>query len=364
MQHPSRVGKYDVEKYLGGSMARVYRAKDSVLGRRVALKLLSESGVADPEAKQRFLQEARVASSIRHENIVGIYDFGEDQGRPYIVMEFVEGESLRDAIRNGHLGDLRSRLKLALAIAGAVDHIHSRKIIHRDLKPDNIHVNAEGKALLMDFGIAKAEGVQLTKVGFTLGTPYYMPPEQVLGKPLTPQADVYAFGILLYELVTGIRPVTDGSVDHIFQAILTEPLNMEPLKALKPPPALESLIERCTAKHADRRPPGLGEVRAILQAIMKGLPGTSPGVQKPAHETIPPAVPHPNLKETPAANSPRAAAAISPRKLQAASDALPKFVQMLPAGLRTQSGLTLLSCSAVLVVVALLLGILKLADAI
>ena len=177
--------------------------------------------MADPEAKQRFLQEARVASSIRHENIVGVYDFGEDQGRPFIVMEFVEGESLRDAIRLHHLGDLRSRLKIALAIARAVDHIHTRKIIHRDLKPDNIHVDSQGKALLMDFGIAKTEGVQLTRVGFTLGTPYYMPPEQVLGKPLTPQADVYAFGILLYELLTGVRPVKDGSVDQIFQAILS-----------------------------------------------------------------------------------------------------------------------------------------------
>jgi serine/threonine-protein kinase len=371
MENPSRVGKYDVEKYLGGSMARVYRAKDSVLGRRVALKILSESGMADPEAKQRFLQEARVASSIRHENIVGVYDFGEDQGRPYIVMEFVEGESLRDAIRNNHLGDLRSRLKIALAIAGAVDHIHTRKIIHRDLKPDNIHINAEGKALLMDFGIAKAEGVQLTKVGFTLGTPYYMPPEQVLGKPLTPQADVYAFGILLYELVTGIRPVKDGSVDQIFQAILTDPLDMEPLKALNPPQALTSLIERCTAKHADRRPPGLGEVRAILQAVMQGLPGASQGVQIPVPQPIPPAVPQstPRRRQTdvpqsaPSTIAP-ASPASAPPNPKVASEGLPKFLEMLPAGLRTQTGLMLLSCSAVVVVMALLLGILRLAHAI
>lgn len=332
MEHPSRVGKYDVEKYLGGSMARVYRAEDSVLGRRVALKILSESGIADPETRQRFLQEARVASSIRHENIVGVYDFGEDQGQPYIVMEFVEGESLRDAIRNGHLGNLRSRLKIALAIAGAVDHIHSRKIIHRDLKPDNIHINAEGKALLMDFGIAKAEGVQLTKAGFTLGTPYYMPPEQVLGKPLTPQADVYAFGILLYELVTGIRPVKEGSVDQIFQAILTEPLNLGPLKAMKLPDALETLIEGCTAKHADRRPSGLGEVRTVLQAVLQGLPP--------------------------------AAIATAPQNPQGTSHALPKFVQMLPTALRTHTGLTLLSCSAILAAMALLLVVLRLTDTI
>ena len=368
MENPSRVGKYEIEKYLGGSMARVYRARDSVLGRRVALKILSESGMSDPEAKQRFLQEARVASSIRHENIVGVYDFGEDQGRPYIVMEFVEGESLREAIRNNQLGDLRSRLKIALAIAGGVDHIPTRTIIHRDLKPDNIHINAEGKALLMDFGIAKAEGVQLTKVGFTLGTPYYMPPEQVLGKPLTPQADVYAFGILMYELVTGIRPVKEGNIDQIFQAILTEPLNMEPLKALNPPQALTSLIERCTAKQADRRPPGLGEVRAILQAVLQGLPGTSQGVQIPV-PPISPAVPQatpqrrqtdvPHLTPPVIATASVASAATMPKP---ASEGLPKFLEMLPAGLRTQTALMVLSCSAVLVVVVLLVGILKLTN--
>ncbi len=367
MENPSRIGKYDVEKYLGGSMARVYRAKDSVLGRRVALKILSESGMADPETKQRFLQEARVASSIRHENIVGVYDFGEDQGRPYIVMEFVEGESLREAIRNNHLGDLRSRLKIALAIAGAVDHIHTRKIIHRDLKPDNIHINAEGKALLMDFGIAKAEGVQLTKVGFTLGTPYYMPPEQVLGKPLTPQADVYAFGILLYELLTGIRPVKEGSVDQIFQAILTEPLDMGPLKALSLPQALTSLIERCTAKPADRRPPGLGEVRAILQSVLQTLPGASQGVQIPLPQPVPVSGPQalPRRRQTDFPSAPPAAAPAPPAPaIKTDSEGLPKFLEMLPAALRTQTGLMLLSCSAVVVVIALVLGILKLTDTI
>ena len=356
----SRVGKYDIEKYLGGSMARVYRAKDSVLGRRVALKILSESGIADPEAKQRFLQEARVASSIRHENIVGVYDFGEEQGRPYIVMEFVEGESLRDAIRNGRLGDLRSRLKIALAIAGAVDHIHTRKIIHRDLKPDNIHINSEGKALLMDFGIAKAEGVQLTKVGFTLGTPYYMPPEQVLGKPLTPQADVYAFGILLYEMLTGIRPVEEGSVDQIFRTILNEPLNLEPLKALNPPQALISLIERCSAKHPDRRPRGLGEVRAVLQAVLQALPpGISQSVPLPAPQTPPQASAQKSTLANPLPTLPTSAPAVP----TIAAQTLPNFLQALPAALRTQNGVMLVSCSAVLVVMAVLLGILKLANA-
>jgi eukaryotic-like serine/threonine-protein kinase len=214
---------------------------------------------------------------------------------------------------------------------------------------------------LMDFGIAKAEGVQLTRVGFTLGTPYYMPPEQVLGKPLTPQADVYAFGILLYELVTGFRPVKDGSVDQIFQAILTEPLNMQPLKALEPPHALESLIERCTAKHADRRPPGLGEVRAVLQAVLQGLPpGISQGIQLP----LPPAIPQSTPQTAPAPGRSATPVAASERSPLVPAGAMPKFLEMLPAALRTQTGLMLLSCSAVLVVMALVLGILKLTDVI
>ena len=282
---PSRIGKYELEQYLGGTMANVYRAKDAVLGRRVAVKLLSDAGMADAEARERFLQEARVASSIRHENIIGVLDFGEEQGRPYLVMEFVEGESLRAAIRDGHLSGLGSRLKLAVDVARAVDHIHFRKILHRDLKPENIHVDCEGTARLMDFGIAKAEGVKLTRSGFTLGTPYYMPPEQVLGKTLTPQADVYAFGILLYELLTGVRPVKEGSVEQIFQAILSEPLDMEPLKALRLPERLFRLIERCTAKQAENRPSGLREVCEELERILRTTPSevlrSVPGAEAP-----------------------------------------------------------------------------------
>jgi len=343
MQNPSRVGKYELEQYLGGSMARVYRARDSVLGRRVALKVLSEAGMADAETKARFLQEARVASSIRHENIIGVYDFGEDQGRPYIVMEFVEGETLRDAIRNRHLGDLHSRLKIALAVGRAVDHIHSRKIIHRDLKPENIHVDSEGKARLMDFGIAKAEGVQLTRAGYTLGTPYYMPPEQVLGKLLTPQADVYAFGIVLYELLTGVRPLLaqpGGSVEQILQGILTDPLDMEPLKALKLPEALNRLIERCTEKQAERRPGGLGEVCRELQRIIEVSPSAV-------------LLPAPLAAQRPKDTSPKVA-----------PNALPKLIQMLPASMRTHTGLMFTACFAVVMVMVLLLGILKLGHAI
>ena len=340
----SKIGKYELEQYLGGTMAHVYRGTDTVLGRRVAVKLLSDAGMSDAEARERFLQEARLASSIHHENIIGVYDFGEEQGRPYLVLEFVEGESLRDAIRDGHLGGLGSRLKLALDVARAVEHIHSRKIIHRDLKPENIHVDREGKARLMDFGVAKAEGVKLTRSGYTLGTPYYMPPEQVLGKPLTPQADVYAFGILLYELLTGVRPLKPGSVDQIFQAILTEPLHMDALQALRIPESLSDLIARCLSKQPECRPPGLDSVGKELENMLRTTPADV-------------------LRSVPSMR------AEPPRKpvSKVRAGRLPKvmrLVPLLPAGIRNTTGLMLLACAAALAAAGLLLVIFRLTGAI
>jgi eukaryotic-like serine/threonine-protein kinase len=268
MELPSRIGKYELQEFLGGGMSHVYRAKDTVLGRTVALKILTDQGAQDNETKARFLQEARMASNISNDNIVGVFDFGDEKGRPFIVMEFLRGESLRDAIKNNNTGDLRNKLGIALQIGRALEYIHTKKIIHRDIKPENIHVDGAGRVKLMDFGIAKSEGLSLTRAGFTLGTPYYMAPEQVLGQQLTNLVDVYAFGVMLFELLSGVKPISGDTVERIFNHILYEPLNLEPLRAIQVPQSVFDLINNCTAKQPTQRIPGFGPVCADLERIL------------------------------------------------------------------------------------------------
>src|SRR5262249_10835263 len=201
------------EELLGGGMSKVYRARDLVIGRTVAVKILTDEGCQDSETKNRFLAEARMAGNITHDNVLSIYDFGLDENQhPFMVMEFLRGEDLRHAIKNGHTGDLASNLKIALQIARALEYIHTLKIVHRDIKHENVTINQAGVVKLMDFGIAKAEGMDLTRPGYALGTVFYMAPEQVTGQNVTEQVDVYAFGVLLFELMTGQKPITGDSV--------------------------------------------------------------------------------------------------------------------------------------------------------
>ncbi|HXB70610.1 MAG TPA: bifunctional serine/threonine-protein kinase/formylglycine-generating enzyme family protein [Candidatus Acidoferrales bacterium] len=294
MQLPAKIGKYELEEFLGGGMSHVYRARDTVIGRTVAVKILTDAGCEDAEAKARFLAEARMAGNLSHDNILGIYDFGEDeQHRPFMVMEFLRGEDLRHAITDGHTGDLQGKLKIALQIARALGYIHTQKIIHRDIKPDNVHINTAGVVKLMDFGIAKTEGLQMTRAGFVLGTPYYMAPEQVTGANITGQVDVYAFGILLFELLTGAKPISGDTVERIFYQILNEPLNLDPLHQARVPQSVCDLVAKCTAKNPADRPQGFGPVCQELDRVLveQELPTAIMPEMQPEMQAVVPASP-------------------------------------------------------------------------
>jgi len=281
---PARIGKYELQEYLGGGMSHVYRARDTLIGRTVAVKILTDKGREDADVKARFLAEARTAGNISHENILGIYDFGEDDDHhPFMVMEFLRGEDLRSAIKKQHTGDMRNRMRIALEIGRALEFIHGQKIVHRDLKPENVHISLNGQVKLMDFGISKTEGLDLTRTGYMVGTPYYMAPEQVTGGPLTGQADVYSFGVLLYESITGMHAVSGDTMERIFYAVLNEAIPVQPMQRAGAPAGLRRLVMACTAKSPAERPQGFETICRDLEQLMAA---PDEGVVDPEAETL------------------------------------------------------------------------------
>lgn len=271
MQLPARFGKYELEKFLGGGMSQVYRATDTVLHRPVAVKILTDQGCRDEDTKKRFLAEARMSAAFRHDNVITIHDFGEIDGRPFIVMEFLTGEDLRSAMDKQHTGDLKKKLDIAIQASRALAYVHTKNIIHRDIKPENLHIDETGRVRLMDFGIAKAQNLSLTKEGFALGTPYYMAPEQVLGKPVTSASDVYAFGVVLYEMLTGLKPVSGETVESLFYLILNQKVDLAPLEQLGAPQALVQFVARATSKKPEERPQNFEAVIEELERILASL---------------------------------------------------------------------------------------------
>ena len=253
---PHKIGRYELLGELGkGAMGLVYKARDPNIGRLVALKTMrfDVHGMEAGEMLLRFQNEARAAGVLNHSNIVTIYDAGEHEGLFYIAMEFIEGVTLQKRLNDESVLPVEQVLDLSRQICSGLDYAHSHKIIHRDVKPANIMIEPDGRVKIMDFGIAKSEGAQLTTAGQVVGTPNYMSPEQVKGRPLDGRSDLWSFGVILYEMVTGEKPFTGQNVTTIIYKIVNE--NPIPPKDLDPSihAGLSSVIQRALAKHPDQR---------------------------------------------------------------------------------------------------------------
>jgi serine/threonine protein kinase len=270
---------YQIESLLGaGGMGEVYRARDTRLGRTVAIKILTQ-GVADtPEARQRFEREARAVSSLSHPHICVLYDVGNQDGIEYLVMEYLEGETLAERVAKGRLSTAEL-LRYASQIADALDKAHRQGIVHRDLKPANVMLTKTG-AKLLDFGLAKGEEIfqgdidssptisrPLTVQGSIVGTMQYMSPEQLESKTVDARSDIFSFGAMLYEMATGSKAFEAKSHASLIASILKE--EPRPMRELQPltPPGLEHIVKACLAKDPDDRPQSAHDLKLEFEWI-------------------------------------------------------------------------------------------------
>ena len=273
--------RYKIEKLLGeGGMGFVYLARHKVIDKKVAVKVLRADLAKDREILDRFLQEAKSASSIGNEHIVDISDFGDlPDGSTYFVMEHLEGKSLAEFCDGGHTLSVDRLCHIGMQIADGLAAAHQRGIVHRDLKPDNIFLIPRGGdpdfVKILDFGIAKVQGssnTKLTKAGAVFGTPHYMSPEQAAGAPVDHRADIYALGIILYELMAGQLPFNADN----FMGILTQHMYKAPvpIRALVPapdcPPSFEAVVLKCLSKKPEARYASMEELASDLQRVKTG----------------------------------------------------------------------------------------------
>src|SRR6266540_2957618 len=263
----SRLGPYEILAPLGaGGMGEVWKARDPRLGREVAIKVLPEELAADHERLKRFEREARAASALNHPNIVTIHEIGEADGRAFLVMERIEGQTLRELLEDGPLSS-RRLLSIACQIADGLARAHEGGIVHRDLKPENVMVTKEGFVKILDFGLAKLTPPETkvasltemptasvgTAAGIVLGTVGYMSAEQASGKPVDFRSDQFSFGVILYEMATGRRAFRRNTPVETLSAIIRE--DPEPIGSVNPqaPAPLRWIIERCLAKNPEDR---------------------------------------------------------------------------------------------------------------
>jgi len=275
----TRLGPYEILAAIGaGGMGEVYRARDTKLGRDVAIKVLPEAFARDPERLARFEREARVLASLNHPNIAAIYGFEQSDGIPFLVLEYVPGETLRGPL------PVSEALRIAGQIAEALENAHEKAFVHRDLKPANIKVTPEGKVKVLDFGLAKAFTEETvgsdpsqsptisagpTRTGMILGTAAYMSPEQARAKPVDKRTDIWAFGCVLYETLAGRQVFPANSVADAMTAILGRDPDWQALP-LATPPKIRDLLHRCLQKELNRRLRDIGDARIEIEETLAG----------------------------------------------------------------------------------------------
>jgi eukaryotic-like serine/threonine-protein kinase len=266
-----QIGRYRLERELGrGGMAVVYRGVDEELGRTVAVKLLSDHLADDKEIRTRFLREARIAAALNHPNVVDVYDLGERDGLPFIVMELVEGETLAGLLaREGRL-EPRRAVELALQACAGLEHAHRAGMVHRDVKPGNLLLRRDGTVKIADFGIARLadSATRLTQVGTILGTAAYLAPEQADGGKVSAATDVYGLGAVLYEALSGRPPYGADSLPELLARQRRG--DLEPLEGA--PQELEAAVFRALALDPADRPPSAGAFARQLAGSAAELP--------------------------------------------------------------------------------------------
>ncbi|MEO3475780.1 serine/threonine-protein kinase, partial [Roseomonas sp. CAU 1739] len=272
--------KYEVHGTLGaGAMGTVYDAVDRIIERRVAIKVVNRPNESDPEAVEahaRFRREAQAAGRLSHPNIVGVYDYGENATQAWIVMELVEGGSLKGRLDKQERFPVPEIVRIMGEVCAGLHYSHQRGVVHRDIKPGNIMMTTDGQVKIADFGIARLENSSMTQVGTLIGTPSYMAPEQFRGEPVDLRADIWAAGVMLYQLLTGEKPFEGG-----FSAVMHKALNTEP-----PPPSqlsvttprgFDAVISRALAKRPEDRYRSAAEfAEAIRQAVHAQAPAPEP----------------------------------------------------------------------------------------
>ena len=250
----TEVGKYRIVDQIGeGAMGVVYRALDPVLNRAVAIKVMSDALARDDELRGRFLREAQAAGSLQHPNVITIYDFGEVDGHPYIAMEYVEGADLEAVLQRRTPMSMAQKIDVLVDVLGGLSYAHRRGIVHRDIKPANIRIDAEGRARIMDFGIAHLSSSKMTRTGLMVGTPAYMAPEQVTGGGVVPATDIFSVGAVMYELFTGVKPFEGESLQSVFYKIVSAaPADMTLFDPALPP-VLNTIAQTALAKEPSAR---------------------------------------------------------------------------------------------------------------